>query len=267
MMCPICFIFIPIFCCAASSGNAQEALSTVLRQPLLVPDQEVRPAGFDWCGFSRQCYLTTGWNETGIGATYRTARGESSAILVRDGISGFSWNHLYMAHRQGVGRVRLLLQIRFSLITVTGQRPVFRTGGHIGLIIPAGESSHLGFTVFDFPGFLFPHAAPVRGDPAIRLQLWHTPGRQFDLMSAFNLSRNRPGPLILGIRLNASDQVRLSAQFRALPLGLAIGMEWRINRIDFYFSFETTSRLGVTPLIIAQGPITGNRQQPATGNR
>ncbi|OFY45870.1 MAG: hypothetical protein A2X22_01150 [Bacteroidetes bacterium GWF2_49_14] len=263
---PIFLLFIPILYFAAGSGTAQEALVTVLRQPFLVPDQEVGPVGFNWCGFSRQYYLTAGWNETGIGATYKTPKGESSAILVRDGISGFSWSHLYLSHQLGIGRVRMLLQIRFSLITVIGQPPVFRTGGHIGLTIPAGESLHLGFTVFDFPGFLFPHAAPVRGDPTIRLQLWHTPGRQFDLTGAFDLSTSCPGPLILGIRLNASDQVRLSGQFRVLPLGLAIGMEWRINQIKICFGFETTSRLGVTPLIIAQGPITGNRQ-PVTGSK
>lgn len=116
----------------------------------------------------------------------------------------------------------------------------------------------MGFTVFDFPGFLLPQAAPVRGDPTIRLLLWHTPGRQLDLMAALDLTSRCPGPLILGFRLNAGQQVRFSGQFRALPLGLTIGMEWRINKILLCVNFETTNRLGVTPLIIAQGPITGN---------
>jgi hypothetical protein len=265
MMRPVYFLLIPIFCAGFARSAGQNPLYTALREPDWIEDAGAKDSGLSWCGFSRQYYMTTGWNASGIGTTYTSGTGESAVILVRDGIPGFSWEHLYLSHCRTIGEVGLLLQIRFSLITVTGQPPVFRTGGTIATVIPAGESLHLGFTVFDFPGFLFPHAAPARGDPTIRLQLWHTPGRQLDLMAAFDLSSSHPGPLTLGIRLNASDQLRLSGQFRVLPMGLSIGMDWRLKSTSIYIGLETSSHLGLTPLIIAEGPITGNRQ-PATGN-
>jgi hypothetical protein len=262
---PVYFLLIPIFCAGFARSAGQNPLYTALREPDWIEDAGAKGSGLRWCGFSRQYYLTTGWNASGIGTTYTSGTGESAAILVRDGISGFSWNHLYVSHQHKIGEVELLLQIRFSLITVVGQPLVFRTGGNIGLAIPAGESSHLGLIVFDFPGFFFPHAAPSRGDPMIRLQLWHTPGRQLDLMAALDLSSSHPGPLALGVRLNVSDQLRLSGQFRVLPMGLSIGIDWRLKSTSIYIGLETSSHLGLTPLIIAEGPITGNRQ-PAAGN-
>jgi hypothetical protein len=250
---PVFNLFIPICLAAPVCLIGQDAVLSVLRVPSW--NETPFPSGkrLRWMGFTRQFFCTSDWNISGLGASYSAHQGESSFLIIRDGIQGFSWHHLYLSHNQRIGAISTRVQIRFSGILTAGERFVFRLGADLGIGIPVGETTRLDFGVWDMPGFLFPRAAHARGDPMIRLQASHSPGRRLDLLWAIDLSPSLPGPLCMGIRMKINDQFSLSGLIRILQPGFTLGISWNLHGTRLTFLMDEGSGVGLTPTIVAAG--------------
>ncbi|MFH0760573.1 MAG: hypothetical protein V2A67_03620 [Bacteroidota bacterium] len=247
------FLFIPIVFAAHAGVTGQDAVLFLLREPAWNNQSDLSGKRLQWTGFIRQYFCTAGWNASGIGVSYHAGQGESSALIMRDGIPGFSWYHLYLSHRQQIEQLNTRIQLRFSGILTAGQRPVFRLGANLAMGIPVGEATRIDIGVWDAPGLLFPRAAPARGDPMIRLQATHSPGRLLDLLWALDLSPARPGPLYMGIRMKINEQLRISGLIRILQPGFTLGISWSLHGMHLNFLMDEGSGVGMTPTIVAGG--------------
>ena len=250
---PVFFSCIPIFLAAPACLTAQDAVFSLLREPAWINILSSSGMRLQWMGFTRQYFSTSGWNASGIGVSYSAHQGESAFLIVRDGIPGFSWYHLYLSHSHQIASLSTRVQIRFSGILTTGEHPVFRMGADLGVGIPVGETTRLDFGVWDAPGFLFPRAAPARGDPMVRLQATHSPGRRLDLLWALDLSPALPGPLCMGIRMKLNDQIRISGLIRILQPGFTLGISWNLRGTRLIFLMDEGSGVGLTPTVVASG--------------
>lgn len=250
---PAFILFIPICLVAPACLIGQDAVFSILREPAWSDNPPPSGKRLRWTGFTRQYFCTSDWNASGIGVSYSANQGESSFLMVRDGIPGSSWYHLYLSHNHQIARLSTRVQIRFSGILTAGERPVFRMGANLGIGIPVGETTRLDFGVWDAPGFLFPRAAPARGDPMIRLQTTHSPGRRLDLLWALDLSPALPGPLYMGIRMKINDQLSLSGLIRILQPGFTLGISWNLHGTRLIFLMDEGSGVGLTPTMVAGG--------------
>jgi hypothetical protein len=250
---PVFFLFIPIALAVPACVIGQDALYSILREPSWRDNAILSGKHLKGFGFTRQYFCTSGWNASGIGASYGARLGESTFLILRDGIPGFSWYHLYLTHCQQIGKIRTQVQLRFSGILTAGQRPVFRLGANLAMGIPVGASARLDIGIWDAPGFLFPRTALARGDPMIRLQASHSAGCRLDLLWAFDLSPARPGPLYMGIRMKINEQVRISGLVRLLQPGFTLGISWTLHGIHLDFLMNEGSGVGMTPTIVASG--------------
>jgi hypothetical protein len=228
---------------------AQNPALLVLREPAWSVGDPAR--GISWIGLSKQYYGLVQWNATGAGILSDGERRSSAAFFQRDGIPGYSFYHLFLSH-QGLYRTfKGLLQLRFSLVTVSERRPAFRLGATLQFELPLGGQSGLCLTLYDFTSFLLPRAAPARADPLVRLQAWQSPGRRLDLQASFDLSPSHPGPLRLGARIRLDEQWMVQGMLKINPIGFSLGTAWRSGRIKVLFSVET-GILGMTPTLIFQ---------------
>ena len=226
---------------------AQDPVAAAMRNAVW-PDAGAAGKGFSWSLFSRQYYSISNWNATGLSAGYTSGFGYSSVVVIRDGIPGYSWYHLLLSHNRQFDKISCMLQLRFSMIRLKEQSPVFRLGGNINLTWLMSPMLKLHFTIYDFPGWLFPSNA-TRGDPAMEFFLFHEPGRLIGLMAGFQISQLQFGPVTSGIRININDQVGLTGLFNVLPFGVSFGISWQLNGFRFNGWLEQRNGLGVTPMM------------------
>jgi hypothetical protein len=243
------FYFIPISILITARVAGQGAASLVLREPCWIEQTEIQ--GITWVGLSRQYHGLAQWNATGAGIIYTRDSDASAFFLVRDGIPGYSFYHLYLSHRRIFKPVSCMLQLRVSMLAMVNHPPALRLGGTLDLRMPVGERSGFGVTLYDFTSFLLPRAAPARADPMVRLQAWQSPGRRLDLFAAFDLSPSHPGPLCLGTRLRLDEQWLIFGAASFLPVGFSLGTIWSSGKLRVVFSLGT-GVLGLTPTLIFQ---------------
>jgi len=243
------FYYIPIFILISARVYGQEAASLVMRESgrMDLPGAE----GLTLTCLTRQYYGLAQWNASGAGITLTRSQDASSLFLVRDGIPGFSFYHLYLSHRHTFKPVSCLLQLRVSLLVVENHLPALRLGGTLDLRLPLGERSGFGLTLYDFTSFLLPRVAPARADPLVRLQAWQSPGRRLGLCATFDLSPSHPGPLSVGTRLRLDEQWLIFGTASFLPVGFTLGSVWSSGRLRVLFSLQTGVP-GLTPTVIFQ---------------
>jgi hypothetical protein len=244
---PISF-FIPILLLRAGCLTAQSPVNLALRLPGFEAAPP-SPDGIGWMLFSRQYYCVSNWNAAGLAVTRASGGGESAALLYRDGIPGYVGYHLNLSHYQHVGAVSGMMQLRFSVISLTSRRPVFRLGGNLHAVFPLGPALNLETTLYDFPGWLFPGTAVARGDPAMRFQVFHEPGRLISLTGGFGVSRMHFGPVTAGVRMKVHDQVVVCGYFDVLPFGVSVGVQWRMKWVEVRLRVEQKAGAGVTPMV------------------
>jgi len=253
----VSFLFFLVAFSIPAGGSGQDAAWLALREPQWHRDNYGSGKRFRLTGLARQFFCTSEWNVAGLGFSYQAREGASSLFILRDGIPSFSWYHLYLSHSQSFNKITTILQLRFSGILVADRPPAFRLGGNLGIDLPVGGFTRIGLTVWDFPGFLFPRAALARGDPMIRLQTSHSPGRQLDLLWALDLSPAHPGPLYMGVRMRINDQLSLLGLAQILQPGFTLGISWNLRGTQLVFLTDEGSGVGLTPTIVAGGEVGG----------
>lgn len=231
---------------------AQNPSSLLLRTTCWPEDAKPRE-GLCWGMFSKQYFCLSDWNASGLSVDYSAGSGATAAWICRDGISGFSWYHLYLSHERKFKKVSGILQIRFSLTDMKGRPPAFRLGGNIRTTWSLSQTLRLQVSLYDFPGWLLPATAIAGGDPVMQFQLFHDTGRQAGLTAGLRISRLQAGPLTLGIRVNMYDRIGLTGLFDVLPFGLMIGINYRLKRYDLKGWLGQGNGMGLTPLLEISG--------------
>lgn len=247
---PICFVCWSILSFPAVL-TAQDPAATALQVfdwPESTPGK-----GVHWSVFSRQYYGISNWNATGVSAGYSTGAGQSTILICRDGIPGFSWYHLYVSHKQVFKSFDAMLQLRFSLISLKEGRPLFRIGGNFLTDITLNSSLLLRLSVFDFPGWILPGAEVARSDPAMQFLLFHETGRMIGLAMGFRLGRSQFGPLTTGISMKINDRIGLFCLLDVVPLGFSTGISYQTKAYQLHLSIEYLNGLGTTPTLRIDG--------------
>ncbi len=243
---PISFIIL-ILIFRSGCLPAQLPLNVALRLPSFAAAPSPSD-GIGWMLFSRQYHCVSNWNASGLALTRMMGAGESAVIIYRDGIPGFSWYHLYLSHNQQFSKFSSLVQLRFSVIALSGRKPVFRLGGNLQATCVLGSSLKLETTVYDFPGWLFPAAPVARGDPALQFLLFHEPGRLISMAGGFGMSRRHFGPVTAGVRMRVQETVEITGFFDVLPFGVSLGVGWRVKGFEVRVRVEQRGGVGVTPM-------------------
>ncbi len=212
------------------------------------PDSGMKESGLEWSCFSRQYYTISDWNATGISAGYSSDAGHSAIVVIRDGIPGFAWYHLYLSHYRRFNNFGAMLQLRFSTINLRSRPPAIRVGGNLHMSWTMSESLGLQVLIYDFPGWILPMRM-VTGDPALDLLIVHEPGRQIGLAGGFRISQLQFGPVTSGIRFQLNEKISLTALLNILPVGVSIGMNWNLGGYKIKGWFEQRSGLGITPTV------------------
>jgi hypothetical protein len=211
--------------------------------------------GFQWTAFTRSYFCLSNWNASGAGIAYGTGRGISSVLVYREGISGYSDYHLLLSHCVSGKTFGGTLQLGFSIIAVSGSRPVFRTSADIQTSCKLGDALEAEAIVWDLPGWLFPGNAVTRGNPAMQLLLFHDPGKPVRLTGGFRMAPGHFGPLTAGIRLVINDRLAMDGFFDLLPLGTTISVDWRLEKVSVRISAARIAGTGMTPTARLQGSL------------
>ncbi len=246
----ICFtIVLSVVLC--SQLNGQQSAAIAMRMPVW-PVKANPSTGIGWSLFSRQYYGTSNWNASGITIRYCSLAGETSALLCRDGIPGFTWYHLYFSHYRKFKDISALLQLRFSLIGLKDRPPGFRPGGNLFVEWWVSETVTLQINLFDFTGWISP-ATILKGDPAMQFFLFHEPGRLIGLSAGFRMSPYQFGPVTAGTRVAFNDQLGITTMLDVLPLGFRLGVVWNLKGYRLQGWFEQKNGLGMSPVFLVSG--------------
>jgi hypothetical protein len=203
-----------------------------------------------WSVFSRQYYCLSNWNASGLSVSYTSNAGQSSALVCRDGIPGYSWYHLYLSHYRHFKNISGMLQLRFSVIDLKDNRMVFRLGGNIRTGWSISQILLLQVSIYDFTGWILPSTAIARGDPAMEFLLFHEPGRLIGLAAGFQVSRSQFGPVRAAIRVNINDEIGVVGLFDVLPFGISLGINWKLKGYKVMGWLEHRTGVGSTPMMI-----------------
>lgn len=247
MMRPIYFLAFFVFI-APAQILAQDPMAMSMRTTTW-PETPASGEGLIWSVFSRQYFAVSNWNTAGLSMEYQSGPGQSTALICRDGIPGFSWYHLYVSHNRQFKKMSTMLQLRFSLIGLKNKPPVFRLGGNLQTIWSITETLLLNLTIYDFTGWIMPAPAFARGDPAMQFLLFNEPGRLIALAAGFQISRSQFGPVTAGVRMNINDTVKITGLINALPLGISIGVNWNLKGYSFSGWMEQQNGRGITPMM------------------
>jgi hypothetical protein len=234
---------------------AQDPVATSLRI-ISWPHRSIGGESREWSVFAKQYYSVSNWNESGVSVSINKEDGKTSAVFCRDGISGFSWYHLHLAHYQEFKKLCGMVQLRFSLMDMQGKPPEFRLGGNLQTIWMVSDALALQVTVFDFPHWFFSQATIVRGSPSMQFFIYHAPGRLLGLTAGFQTEQSHFGPLTTGISLNVNEQVGLVGYFNVLPFGLTIGVSWKFKNYCLKGFLENRNGLGSSPMMQLGGPFS-----------
>jgi len=226
---------------------AQDPVAAVL-QTLDWPSEAKIGEGPAWALFSKQYYGISNWNASGVALNLNSTGGQSSVIVYRDGVPGYSWWHLYLSHAKQLGQVGVMLQLRASLIDLRDNPPVFRIGGIFQARWSLSPTLHGQLYLYDFTSWILPSASIVGGDPSIRLQLFHEPGRSIGLVTGLLLGRAHAGPVMGGIRVKMNDQVWFTGVMEVLPFGISLGILWNFGGFKIDGWLEQHNGTGITPI-------------------
>jgi hypothetical protein len=247
MMRPICLSLL-ILLMTPLLLVAQDPVATALRTTVW-PGMVKVADGLGWSVFSRQYYCVSNWNASGVSVDYSHGKGQSTALLYRDGIPGFSWYHLYVSHFRQFDKISGMLQLRFSWMDIHNRPAVFRLGGNIRATWSMNQTMLLQVSIYDFTGWIVPEVPIARGDPSMQFVLCQQPGRLIGLATGFRLSRAQFGPVTTGIRMNISDQISLTGFLDILPVGISFGICWAVKGYSAKGWLDHHHGPGLTPLI------------------
>ena len=244
---PICFYML-LLMVTPFAAVADQPVSLALR---LVgwPEDSARAKGFGWSVFSMQYYSVSNWNAAGLAVHFSDGPGVTTALIYRDGIPGFAWYHLCLSQDRQLGPVTGLLQLRLSAIRVAEGRSAFRVGANLMGLYTIQSGTHIEISLFDLPGWWFPDSPVARGAPAMRLLVFHEPGRQIGLCGGGTIQRGHFGPIDTGVRVAVYDHLILQGWFHVLPWGVGVGAGWRALGMDFRFRLEYQGGVGATPFL------------------
>ena len=82
---------------------------------------------------------------------------------------------------------------------------------------------------------------------------FYEPDKRFGLVAGFSMSRALFGPVTTGVSMKLNDQFNLLGFLDVMPLGVSVGISWKINGYVIGGWLGHRSGLGLTPFMEVGG--------------